>query len=68
MFQGISIYTVAAELGTDTGTLAVILEALQQRLNHDIRDGMTKPLFLSSKKSIESLCVGDQLTGVVSRN
>ena len=47
-------------------TLSVIVEALEQKLNHDIRDNMTKPLFQTGKTSINSLKVGDNLTGVVS--
>ncbi|XP_067943481.1 S1 RNA-binding domain-containing protein 1-like [Watersipora subatra] len=55
----------ATILSTDVDTLTVIIEALKQRLNYDIRDNMTKPLFQTGKTSIESLQKGDDVTGVV---
>jgi len=57
---------VAQDLNTDPATLTQIVEALQQTLDYDMRDHMTKPLFKSSKTSIDSLKSGDIMTGVVS--
>ena len=45
--------------------LAVIFEALEQRLNYDMRENMSKPLFMSGKTSMENLAEGDIVTGAV---
>lgn len=63
---GNQLGNAAHRYNTDEGTLTVILQALEQNLNHDIRDHMTKPLFQTGKTSIEALKVGDNMTGVVS--
>ena len=57
---------IARLVNSDPGTVALIIEALQQKLNHDLRDHMTKPLFHTGKTSVDSLRSGDIMTGVVS--
>lgn len=57
---------IAKLVSSDAGTVSVIIEAFQQKLNHDLRDHMTKPLFHTGKTSADSLRSGDMMTGVVS--
>lgn len=66
LHTGRDLSTVACDLGSDSGTLSVIIEAFEQKLNHDIRDHKAKPLFQTGKASMESLNIGDNVTGVVS--
>ena len=56
---------LAAKLSVGGPTLQMILEALQQNLEYDIRAEFSAPLFKSGLTKAENVSVGDILTGRV---
>ena len=57
---------LAGQLGCGEPTLVMILEALQQNLQHDLRAEYAAPLFKVGQTKVEDVRVGDVLSGRVS--
>ena len=63
--KSVDLDTLAAKLSVGGPTLQMILEALQQNLEYDIRAEFSAPLFKSGLTKAENVSVGDILTGRV---